>query len=100
MDRQELNALLAKLHTELASGTHIDDALRQSLQTLQLDIQRVLTQASDTPASDPDAAPASSEEEPDINALAQALEAKLEAGHPYLVGTLRDLMDRLGKMGI
>jgi len=98
MNRQELTALLAELHNELASSTHIDDALRQSLQTLQQDIQQVLTQASNTPPSDQAAAPG--EEEPDINALAQALEAKLEAGHPYLVSTLRDLMDRLGKMGI
>jgi len=94
MNRQELNALLEKLHAELAASPQVDDALKQSLQALDQDIQRVLSQA---PA---EAASTEAGDEPDINALAQALEAKLEAGHPYLVNTLRELMDRLGKMGI
>lgn len=97
MNRQELNALLEKLHAELAASPQVDDALKQSLQALDQDIQRVLSQASTEAAA---AASADAENEPDINALAQALEAKLEAGHPYLVNTLRELMDRLGKMGI
>lgn len=97
MNRQELNALLEKLHAELAASPQVDDALKQSLQTLDQDIQRVLSQASTEAAT---TASAASDNEPDINALAQALEAKLEAGHPYLVNTLRELMDRLGKMGI
>ncbi len=97
MNRQELNALLEKLHAELSASPQVDDALKQSLHALDQDIQRVLSQASnEAPAT----VSADSENEPDINALAQALEAKLEAGHPYLVNTLRDLMDRLGKMGI
>jgi len=97
MNRQELNALLEKLHAELAASPQVDDALKQSLQALDQDIQRVLSQASTEAAA---TASVDSENEPDINALAQALEAKLEAGHPYLVNTLRELMDRLGKMGI
>mgnify|MGYP003386951317 FL=1 len=100
MNRQELNALLEKLHAELAASPQVDDALKQSLQALDQDIQRVLSQApteADTTASAEATEPG---DEPDINALAQALEAKLEAGHPYLVNTLRELMDRLGKMGI
>lgn len=97
MNRQELNALLEKLHAELAASPQVDDALKQSLQALDQDIQRVLSQASTEAAATASAEPG---DEPDINALAQALEAKLEAGHPYLVNTLRELMDRLGKMGI
>lgn len=97
MNRQELNALLEKLHAELAASPQVDDALKQSLQALDQDIQRVLSQA---PAEAAATASAEPGDEPDINALAQALEAKLEAGHPYLVNTLRELMDRLGKMGI
>lgn len=103
MNRQELNALLEKLHAELAASPQVDDALKQSLQALDQDIQRVLsapgqeagTAAATTPVADTDAGDA-----PDINVLAQTLEAKLEADHPYLVSTLRELMDRLGKMGI
>lgn len=95
MNRQELNTLLAKLHTELAASPQVDDALKQSLQALDQDIQRVL--AHSEPGAANEAAP---DTEPDINALAQTLEAKLEADHPYLVNTLRELMDRLGKMGI
>jgi chromosome segregation ATPase len=97
MNRQELNALLEKLHAELAASPQVDDALKQSLQALDQDIQRVLSQASTEAAATASTEPG---DEPDINALAQALEAKLEAGHPYLVNTLRELMDRLGKMGI
>lgn len=97
MNRQELNALLEKLHAELATSPQVDDALKQSLQSLDQDIQRVLSQASTEAAA---VESAETGDEPDINALAQALEAKLEAGHPYLVNTLRELMDRLGKMGI
>lgn len=100
MNRQELNALLETLHAELAAGPKVDDALKHSLQVLEQDIQRVMRQASAEAASDEATDDAPDDGEPDINALAQALEAKLEAGHPYLVSTLRDLMDRLGKMGI
>lgn len=94
MNRQELNALLEKTHAALAAGPQVDEDLMHSLQTLEQDIQRLLSQAA------AEASSAEGEDGPDINALAQALEAKLEAGHPYLANTLRDLMDRLGKMGI
>ena len=91
MNREELTALLQKLHTELAARPQVEASTREALQTLDTDIQRVLAQSSEQAAS---------EDQGDINVLAQTLEAKLETDHPVLVGTLRDLMDRLGKMGI
>ena len=96
MNREELTALLQKLHTELAARPQVDASTRQALQTLDADIQRVLAQSDEQAANDPQA----SDDQGDINALAQTLEAKLETDHPVLVGTLCDLMDRLGKMGI
>ena len=96
MNRAELTELLQRLHTELAASPQVDTATREALQTLDADIQRVLAQSGEKAANDPQA----SDDQGDINALAQTLEAKLETDHPVLVGTLRDLMDRLGKMGI
>ena len=106
MNRQELSALLARLHAELAASPRVDDALKQALQALDQDIQRVLSTASVSAEAGATAAGADADAanlgvpQPDINALAQTLEARLETDHPYLVGTLRELMDRLGKMGI
>lgn len=96
MNREELTSLLQRLHTELAARPQVDASTREALQTLDADIQRVLAQSGEQAANDPQA----SDDQGDINALAQTLEAKLETDHPVLVGTLRDLMDRLGKMGI
>lgn len=96
MNREELTSLLQRLHTELATRPQVDASTREALQALDADIQRVLAQSAEPAANDPNA----TDEQGDINVLAQTLEAKLEADHPVLVGTLRDLMDRLGKMGI
>lgn len=103
MDREELTTLLNKLHAELGARPQVDASTREALQALDADIQRVLMspEAPDTSqevaAND---AQATAPGDDDLNVLAQSLEAKLEADHPVLVGTLRDLMDRLGKMGI
>jgi flagellar biosynthesis/type III secretory pathway chaperone len=91
MEKQELATLLKKLQAELESGQAIDDSLKQSLQALDQDIQKVLGQAS------LQAKPA---DEASLNERAQELEAKFAAEHPYLASTLRDVMDTLGKMGI
>ena len=91
MNREELTALLQKLHAELAARPQVDAATREALQTLDADIQRVLAQSSEQAANDPQA---TSGDQGDINALAQTLEAKLETDHPVLVGTLRDALAR------
>jgi hypothetical protein len=91
MEKQELASLLKKLQAELESGQAIDDSLKQSLHTLDQDIQKVLGQTS------PSAKPS---DEASLNERAQELEAKFAIEHPYLASTLRDVMDTLGKMGI
>jgi hypothetical protein len=93
MDKQELVSLLKTLQTQLESGQPIDNELRGSLQALDRDIQKVLAQG-DAPSED------ESTEETSLNERAQELEARFAAEHPYLASTLRDVMDRLGKMGI
>ncbi|MGC4059434.1 MAG: DUF4404 family protein [Aquabacterium sp.] len=89
MEKQELAALLKKLQAELESVQAVDDSLKQSLRSLEQDIQKVLAQNA-TPATD----------EASLNERAQELEARFATEHPYLASTLRDVMDSLGKMGI
>jgi septal ring factor EnvC (AmiA/AmiB activator) len=91
MDKQELASLLKKLQTELESGQPVDAQLKQQLQTLDQDIQKVLAQGS----------PLTREaEENSLEDRAQQIEARFATEHPYLANTLRDVMDTLGKMGI
>lgn len=91
MDKQELASLLKKLQAELESGQAMDDSLKQDLQALDKDIQKVLGQTSPGVVGD---------EEASLNERAQELEARFSTDHPYLASTLRDVMDTLGKMGI
>lgn len=91
MKHEELQALLQRLHHELREGSPISEALREPLATLHNDIEQAL---GDT------AATASPAEGSQLTAQAQALEAQFAADHPVLASVLRDLMDRLGKMGI
>lgn len=95
MNPSELNALLTRLKDELARSQGVDASLRQALASLDEDIQRVLAE----PPAPADSA-AVDGEDTELTAMARELETRLEADHPYLVGTLRELVDRLGKMGI
>ncbi len=94
MKREELQSLLQQLRQGLAEAPPMDDGLRQSLMTLDEDIRRTLQPADVSGGSEP----ASNDES--LESRAQALEAQFEAEHPVVAGTLRDLIDRLGKMGI
>jgi hypothetical protein len=98
MEKQELATLLEKLQRELESGPAVDEGLRQSLQSLQSDIQIVLAQQGATASAS--ASSGGDADEGSLNDRAQELEAKFSAEHPYLASTLRDVMDTLGKMGI
>ena len=91
MNHSELEALLKKLHTELASGQPVDEALRASLRQLDQDIVQVL--GSGSPLSN-------TESNESLAQRAQEIDARFSAEHPYLANTLRDVMDLLGKMGI
>lgn len=92
MNRSELDTLLSKLKTELASGQPVDAHLRQSLESLDEDIRKVLMQRPDQAAANDGDAP--------LSERAQEIEARFATEHPYLANTLRDVMDSLGKMGI
>ncbi len=92
MNRTELDALLSKLKAALASTESVDASLRQSLETLDADIRQVLMQRPNEAAANDGEAP--------LSERAQEIEVRFAAEHPYLATTLRDVMDRLGKMGI
>lgn len=91
MDKQELAALLKKLQAELESGQAVDEQLKQQLQALDQDIQKVLAQGT---------AQAHETDEASLGERATEIEARFASEHPYLASTLRDVMDTLGKMGI
>ncbi len=79
------------MQTELESGQPVDAQLKQQLQTLDQDIQKVLAQGSPLTRDTNDAT---------LEDRAQEIEARFATEHPYLASTLRDVMDTLGKMGI
>jgi hypothetical protein len=91
MDRQELASLLNKLQAELESGHPVDEQLKQQLQTLDQDIQKVLAQGGPLTREADDTS---------LESRAQEIEARFASEHPVLASTLRDVMDTLGKMGI
>ncbi len=92
MDKTELSSLLKKLQAELESGGQtIDEGLKQQLQLLDQDIQKILVHGSALVRQDSEAS---------LEERAQEIEARFASEHPYLASTLRDVMDTLGKMGI
>jgi hypothetical protein len=94
MKREELQSLLQQLRQGLAEAPPMDDGLRQTLMTLDEDIRRALLPA------DARGSATQASNDATLESRAQALEAHFEAEHPVVAGTLRDLIDRLGKMGI
>lgn len=92
MDKTELSSLLKKLQAELElGGQTIDEGLKQQLQLLDQDIQKILVHGSALVRQDSEAS---------LEERAQEIEARFASEHPYLASTLRDVMDTLGKMGI
>ncbi|MEY4767279.1 MAG: hypothetical protein RI907_3952 [Pseudomonadota bacterium] len=91
MNREQLQSLLQQLRQGLADAPPMDSELRASLLQLEDDIQHALK---------PQAAAANEGADGNLEDRAKALEARFEAEHPVLAGTIRDLMDTLGKMGI
>ena len=78
MDTKKLQALLDRLHSELADH-HIDDPkVQEQLQTLLLDIQATVPQAQS------------------VSDFALLLNVQF----PRLSATVREIADQLGKMGI
>jgi predicted component of type VI protein secretion system len=86
MEPDDLRGLLTQLHARLASGVALSGDDRQLLATVLGDIEKAL---STTPGA----------VAPDTSGL-ESLAVKFEADHPALAGTLRRVVDTLGKAGI
>jgi hypothetical protein len=86
METKKLQALLARLHSELADH-HIDDPkVQQQLQTLLLDIQNQATKS-------PQSLVPQAQNVSDFALL-------LNVQFPRVSSTVREIADQLGKMGI
>jgi hypothetical protein len=85
MEQDDLRGLLTQVHTRLASGVALSADDKLLLATVLGDIERALT--------------TSGAEAPDTSGL-ESLAVKFEADHPALAGTLRRVVDTLGKAGI
>ena len=86
MEQSDLRGLLTQLHARLASGVALSSEDKRLLATVLGDIEKALT----SPAG---------AEAPDTSGL-ESLAVKFEADHPALAGTLRRVVDTLGKAGI
>lgn len=84
MTDPDLRALLAELHHKLSRADAVDAGSRKLLKTVLHDIETTLDR-SETP-----------EPEPRMETLA----ARLDAEHPTLAATLRQIIDTLGRAGI
>ena len=91
--RESLQQSLARLHAELAQAPRVDPKSRQLLRELLADIERILQESS------PDQKPAARRAEPSVPRL-EALAIEFEAEHPGLAGSLRQLVDLLGRAGL
>jgi Domain of unknown function (DUF4404) len=90
MERQELTAKLAQLHTELASADEVDPESLDLLRKLTTDIARLLEAKGSV---------APEEAEGVSNGLKDLL-LKFEAEHPELSITLGKVADALAAIGI
>ena len=86
MEESDLRGLLTQLHARLASGVALSVEDKRLLATVLGDIENALT---GTAGADV----------PDTSGL-DSLAVKFEADHPALAGTLRRVVDTLGKAGI
>ena len=86
MNESDLRSLLTQLHARLGSGVSLNADDKRLLLTVLGDIEKALV-------SDAGTRP------PDASAL-ESLAVKFEAEHPALAGTMRRVVDSLGKAGI
>lgn len=97
-DITTLQTSLQQLRRDIESGQPLDPALRAQLLALDADIHRLIERSASQSAgaASPEAAPG----DESLADRAQSVSAKLAADHPYLESALRDLIDKLGKIGI
>jgi hypothetical protein len=86
MSQNDLRNLLTQLHARLENVSSLDEEDRRLLTTVLADIDHALAQGDSA--------------QPAAGAGLEALAVKFEADHPALAGTLRRLVDSLGKAGI
>jgi hypothetical protein len=86
MEENDLRGLLTQLHARLASGVALSADDKRLLAAALADIEKALV--------------ASAEAEPPDTSGLESLAVKFEAEHPALAGTLRRVVDSLGKAGI
>ena len=86
MSQSDLRTLLTQLHARLGNTSSLDAEDRQLLATVLADIEHTLAQGGSAP--------------PAAGAGLESLAVRFEADHPALAGTLRSVVDSLGKAGI
>ena len=98
-DHKQLQQSLTRLHAELAAAPRIDPASRKLLREVLADIERVLQEP---PAQAPKAAPRSTHRASASTSMPrlEALAIEFDAEHPTLAGSLRQLVDLLGRAGL
>lgn len=89
MDRQQLQAQLEQLHSELRRTDTVDERERETLRALAADIEELLKRGDDHTQG--------------YGGLSERLKesvAQLEASHPEATLLMRQLIDSLAFMGI
>ncbi len=92
MDQTQLRSVLATLHADLGRESAVDAESRSLLLQLLADIDRLLSQPMPKAAN---TAPAAGQ----LDRL-RDMEAGLEAKHPVLAATIREVTDMLTRMGL
>lgn len=92
MDQTQLRGALATLHADLGRESAVDAESRTLLLQLLTDIDRLLSLPKSTVES---ATPAAGQ----LGRL-RDMEARLEATHPVLAATIREVIDMLTRMGL
>ncbi len=88
MHTSELKALLRRVQHELDQMPGVDPSLQGQLSALEESIHSALRRVAHVDGDEP------------LHDPTLAIEARLEADHPMLVHSMRQMMDSLGKMGI
>ncbi len=86
MSQSDLRNLLTQLHSRLENAPAVDAEDRQLLATVLADIEHALEKGAAAP--------------PTAGEGLESLAVRFEADHPALAGTLRSVVDSLGKAGI
>lgn len=95
MSIDNIKTSLEKLRSTLESNGAVDNELKTLLQTLDTDIQQLLTSSDTAPAETP-----ASGIRYELVQRAQGISARLAVKHPHLEPVLREIADTLTNMGI